>query len=99
DELPLPTCWRCPASHIREAQEIVPGIQPKPDAPEGTIVRGLQVEQMLDQLQPGPDGGDLVLCRQTAPLLDVAWQAIEAGIAVDFRGRSSGEALLALVKK
>ncbi len=32
-ELPLSICYRCPRSHLRIAQQIVPHIQPRPDAP------------------------------------------------------------------
>jgi DNA helicase-2/ATP-dependent DNA helicase PcrA len=91
---PLSITYRCPTKHVQLAQEIVPGIQARPDAPEGIIEHfryldgvGLMVE------------GDLVLCRTNAPLVKVAFALIRAGKKAIIRGRDIGTGLIALAKR
>jgi DNA helicase-2/ATP-dependent DNA helicase PcrA len=65
-ELPLSITYRCPTRVVRLAQKLVPGIEAAPNAPAGVVDRhgGLYNEHTYTP-------GDLVLCRNNAPLVTV----------------------------
>lgn len=92
--LPLNWCYRCPASHIKLAQAIVPHIMARPGAPDGVVVdavHGKAVAAMHD--------GDLVICRMNAPLAGLAMQLIREGRKATIRGRDIGSNLRAMVTR
>jgi DNA helicase-2/ATP-dependent DNA helicase PcrA len=87
-ELPLSISWRCAQSIIALAQEIVPDIQARPGADEGTIRRW---DPNFDPLDDYPDNdswiaGDpvlfpeshLVICRNNGPLFKAILRHIRA---------------------
>lgn len=94
-ELPLSICYRCPTSHLRLAQMIVPEIQPRPNAPEGEIVH----IKPTDDLSKYVKGGDLVICRLTAPLVAECIRLIRNRVSAKVRGRNIGYELTALLKQ
>lgn len=94
-EFPLSICYRCATSHLRLAQMIVPEIQPRPDAPEGEIVH----IKPTDDLSKFVKGGDLVICRLTAPLVAECIRLIRSRISAKVRGRNIGYELTALLKQ
>lgn len=75
--LPLSICYRCPSSHIEQAKELVPQIEPRPNAPEGIIgkVREIDLPKLLAP-------GDMVICRTKAPLMKVWLRLLRNGIPV-----------------
>lgn len=94
--LPLTVSWRCPESHVRLAQRLVPDFQSAPNARIGTIedVVG-PYDDEIKKCQPG----DLVLCRTNAPLVRGA-----IGLAADLRkgvvrGRDIGHQLASIARK
>jgi DNA helicase-2/ATP-dependent DNA helicase PcrA len=91
---PLSITYRCPASHVRAAAELVPAIEARPDAPEGSIT-----DLMLDKATPLMQSGDLVMCRTNAPLASVAFALIREGKKAVIRGREIGTGLMSLVRK
>ncbi|MBA3824243.1 MAG: ATP-dependent helicase [Ktedonobacterales bacterium] len=91
-ELPLSICYRCPASHIRLAQTIVPQIEPRPQAPEG-VIGDLRRDQALEQVAVG----DLVICRLNASLVNFCLQLIGKGKKAYMKGRDIGKLLTAIV--
>ncbi len=93
-ELPLSICYRCPRSHLRIAQQIVPHIEPRPDAPEG-VVEGLPEAQLAQHVREG----DLVLCRMTAPLVSWCIRLIQTGISARVRGVDVGASLIHLARR
>lgn len=93
-ELPLTITRRCPKSHVRLAQALVPAIQPMDDAPEGAV-ECINTDKAYTQMRPG----DLVLCRTNAPLVPVCYSLIRHGVKAVIRGRDIGTGLLALVDK
>jgi DNA helicase-2/ATP-dependent DNA helicase PcrA len=93
-ELPLSVCYRCPRSVVEKAQEIVPQIEPAPDAPEGSV-RYEDLSTVLGEFGPT----DAILCRNTAPLIDLAYQCIGKGIGCQILGRDIGKGLQQLVEK
>ncbi len=100
-ELPLSISYRCPLSHIRLAQEIVPSIEPFPENPEGTITKigGSSLDASDDPIVAGARPNDLVICRRNAPLFKLYLQLIVSGKAVYFRGRDVGKQLISLVER
>jgi DNA helicase II / ATP-dependent DNA helicase PcrA len=91
EKLPLPVSYRCAKSIVALAQTIVPGIIARDNAPEG-IVKDIP---SLSIVQPG----DMVLCRNNAPLVKPCFELIRNGIKATIRGRDIGTGLVALVKK
>lgn len=97
-EFPLSVCRRCPKSGIKLAQEIVPAIQAREDAPEG------EVHNMpsWDNCVKDATAGDLVICRTTAPLVELCYKFIRAGKPAYVSGREIGkglETMIANIKK
>lgn len=91
--LPLSVTWRCPKAVVREAQLYVPDIVAAPEAPEGEVN---DIAMLPDVLTPGQDA---VLCRNTAPLIGLAYGLIRAGIPAKVEGRSIGEGLKTLAQR
>lgn len=83
DVLNLTVSMRCPRSVIACAQELVPDIQAREDAPEGEVLEVDLADWRLDALQPG----DVVLCRNNAPLLEVALEGVRINKKVFVAGR------------
>ena len=91
---PLSITYRCPTKHVEMARTIVPGIEARPDAPEG-IAEILCFEEALESMT----SGDLVLCRTNAPLAKVAFALIRTGKKAVIRGRDIGTGICSLIKK
>jgi len=81
--LDLNVCYRCPVSHVELAQHIVPDIEARDDAPQGTIESD-SIKKLHDIANPG----DFVLCRTNAPLVTECIHMIKAGIPAHIRGRN-----------
>ncbi len=90
--LPLSVTWRCPKSVVAVAQGIVPDIQAAPEAPEGEVLH-------VEEVPSGLAVGDAVLCRNTAPLIDLAYRLIRSGVPAKVEGRAIGEGLKALAQR
>jgi DNA helicase-2/ATP-dependent DNA helicase PcrA len=95
EEFPLNVTWRCPRSHVRLAQDIVPDLQAAPNAIEGTIDHTNDLTAVLDHSH----AGDLVLCRANAPLLKACLEMIASGRKATMRGRSIGDNLKLLARR
>lgn len=93
--LPLSISYRCPASHIRLAQMVVPSIEARPNAPEGEIV----FAKNEDDLQKMVQASDLIICRLTAPLIKECIKLIKNKVSARVRGRDIGKDLVSLLKK
>ena len=90
--LPLSVTWRCPKAVVREAQRFVPDIEAAPSAPEGLVET---IAALPDDLCPQ----DAILCRNTAPLISIAYKLIRSGKACKVEGRNIGEGLQALAQR
>ena len=91
--LPLNVTWRCPTAVVAEAQSYVNDIEAASGAAEGAVLRQ---ETLPADLEPGRDA---ILCRNTAPLIEVAYQLIRAGIPAKVEGRAIGEGLIKLARR
>jgi superfamily I DNA/RNA helicase len=101
-ELPLSTCFRCSKSVIRHAQSIVPHIQPRTGAIEGTVNLKMPEYNFHENLfnQRFPDlPHSAILCRKNAPLISLAFQLLEKQIPCRIEGRDIGQELIKLCKK
>lgn len=92
--LPLSVTYRCPVSHVRLAQEIVPEIEPREGAPEGTVI-----ELDYFQLASAVKQGDMIICRTNAPLVKPAFECIRMGKKAMIRGVDVGDSLINLIKR
>lgn len=93
--LPLSTTWRCPRSHVMIAKAVAGNaIRARAGAPNGRVTV-LEESEMLSRLRPG----DLVLCRNNAPLLRVALQLMARGVRVCLRGQDMREDMLNLARE
>lgn len=90
---PLTVSYRCAKAVIKEAQKYVPHIQAAPDAPEG------KVEALESWGAQTFRPSDVILCRNNAPLVSMAFKLIAQGVACTVLGREIGSGLVALVKK
>jgi superfamily I DNA/RNA helicase len=94
-ELPLTVTYRCPKRIVRLAQKWVPDIEAAEGNGEGEI-RNVE-EEDFSILQPGDS--DVILCRLTKPLIQLAYQAIQRGRGVKVEGRDIGRGLLKLAQR
>jgi superfamily I DNA/RNA helicase len=95
--LGLTYCFRCPLVAIRYAQQYNPRIQAHPAAIEGEEY-SLTYKELLasaDKLV----STDAILCRKTAPLVELAYTLISRGIACHVEGRDIGKSLIKFVTK
>lgn len=92
-DLPLSISYRCPKNVVREAQKIVPMIEASDTAHDG-IVRTV-TEWRVTEFRHD----DLIMCRNTAPLVTLAYLMIGQGVGCKIMGREIGSALVSLVKK
>lgn len=80
--LPLSISYRCPRSHVELTRRIAPEMEARPDAPEGKIywIRDAALPKWVRE-------GDLVLCRQNAPLIGTCLRLVREGKRAFVRGR------------
>ena len=95
-ELPLSICYRCPSSHIKLAQEIVPEIEASENAIDG-VIKSIDLLTAIDIANDNEK--DLILSRTNAPLIKVAFSLIRNGKKAIIRGRDIGANLIKLIEK
>jgi DNA helicase II / ATP-dependent DNA helicase PcrA len=93
-ELPLTVSYRCPRAVGELARSLVPYFEVAPGAIEGSVEH-VKESEALKRFGPG----DAILCRQTAPLISLAFRLIAEGRGVFVLGRDVGAGLANLIKK
>lgn len=95
--LPLSITWRCPKAVVKAAQRFVPDIEAADSAADGEVVHCApqDIDVVVSDLGPK----DAVLCRNTAPLIELAYRLIRAGKPCKVEGRAIGQGLIALVRR
>lgn len=95
--MPLSVTYRCARAIVEKAQEIVPHIEAAPNAIKGSV---------SDDFLGGKDrpadffkGGGAVLCRNTQPLVKLAYRLIKGGVGAKILGRDIGAGLVTLIEK
>ncbi len=87
----LPICYRCAKSIVEKAQEIVPEIEAREDAPIGSVNYNVSPYEAKD--------GDMILCRNTVPLTTLFNEFIKHNISAYIRGAEIGNELISLIEK
>ncbi len=93
--LPLTVTYRCPRNVVAFAQQWVSHIQAHESAPAGEV-RSISLSK-FNELRPGPDS--VILCRNTKPLVQMAFDLIRRKIPCHVEGREIGQGLLKLANK
>lgn len=95
-DMPLTVTYRCPKEVVRVAREWVDHIEAHESAPEGNVsVISLPEIFERNDLQDGT----AILCRNTKPLVSLAFQLIRKGIPCRVEGRDIGNGLVKLATK
>ncbi len=89
--LSLSICYRSAKSIVETARRYVPGIEASNTAPEGIVMT-------TNYIDTEPIDGDVILCRNTAPLINLAYEMISNGKGCKVMGRDIGKGLVKLVK-
>ena len=92
--LPLSVTYRCSRAVTQYAQDYVTEILPREGAPEGEV-NAYELAWKLTDLGPK----DIVVCRTTAPLIELGYSLMRARIPLRILGRDIGEGLKSLIKK
>ncbi len=91
--LPLSISYRCPKKVVAEAQQYVSHIQSHESAPEGEVERfGIYAPAMFKP-------NDMVVCRNVAPIVKLAYKLIASKVRATIMGRDIGKGLVTLIKK
>ena len=88
--LPLSISYRCAKNIVKFAQNIVPNIEPNNDERLGDIVYDVSIDDIKD--------GDMVICRNNAPLMEAYNEFIRQGKKCYIRGKDIGLNLKKLVE-
>jgi DNA helicase-2/ATP-dependent DNA helicase PcrA len=88
--LPLTVSFRCPRAVVREAKRFVPEIESAPLAPEGAVLKHNSLSIY--------DVPHTVICRNNAPLVNLALKLLVAGRSAEVAGREIGQGLISLTK-
>ena len=94
-EMPLSISYRCARRIVQLAQSLVPYIEYAPDAPDGKVGR-IDITDLPDELRPEHD---VVLCRNNAPLIQMALRLLRNGRGVRVEGRDIAAGLEKLIKR
>jgi len=89
-ELPLSICYRCPSSILDLAKKFVPDIEPRENAPVGSIKYNATIDDI--------GGDDMVICRNTLPLVKLYIMLLNKGIKAYVKGKDVGDKLINLVE-
>jgi DNA helicase-2/ATP-dependent DNA helicase PcrA len=92
-ELPLTVSFRCSQAVVAYAKEIVPYIEASSTAPIGAVL-----ELAEGDVARTLTGQDAIVCRNTAPLVEMAYKLIARGIPCHILGREIGTGLVRLIR-
>lgn len=93
--LPLNVTRRCPLKIVEEAKKLVPDFKAWDGAQEG-VIRGCEFDALLTE---GLVKTDVILCRNTGPLVKSAYMLLAKGIACRVEGRDIGFGLIKLARR
>ncbi len=88
--LPLSISYRCASKIVEHAKSIVSSIEPNDDGREGKIIHDAPLDIVED--------GDMILCRNNAPLLQVYNTYLKMGRKAYIRGKDIGSNLKTIVR-
>lgn len=89
-QLPLSICYRCPKSHIKEAQKLVPQIEAYDKNDEG-IINVITEHDILSHIE---SNDDMIICRTSAPLIETCLFLVQMGKKAYVKGGDLKEKIL-----
>jgi superfamily I DNA/RNA helicase len=94
--LPLSVTYRCPKKIVEFVYRWVDNsvIQAHESAPEG-IINSCELNEIYDKVSPQ----DAILCRNTKPLVELAYSLLRRQIACRVEGRAIGEGLIKIAQR
>lgn len=93
---PLTVTYRCPKAVVAEANKVVSHIHAHESAPEGAVT---SIDTYDNALKTNLRADDAILCRNTRPLVEMAFQLIRRRVPCHVEGRDIGAGLLKLVNR
>lgn len=96
--LPLTVSYRCPQAVVREAQQWVSHIQAHETAPDGEVSH-CDMVAFWEHIYPTLGASDAIVCRNTAPIVKLAYAMLAKGKACMVEGRDIGTGLVKLASK
>ena len=87
--LPLSVCYRCGSDIVDLARGIVPQIESREGASSGEVVQSFNIQDIA--------AGDMVLCRNTKPLVSLCTHFMKLGISATIVGQDIGSSLIKLI--
>jgi superfamily I DNA/RNA helicase len=94
ETLPLTVTYRCPKSIVQVANRWVDHIQAHESAPDG-VVDSCELQEVAKLAT----AQDAIICRNTKPLVELAYNLIRNSVACKVEGRSIGEGLIKLAER
>ena len=88
--LPLSISYRCGKNIVNFAKKLVQSIEAADNAIEGQILKNVSLDTVKD--------GDMILCRNNAPLVQIYNEFLKLGKKCHIRGKDIGNNLKAIVK-
>lgn len=95
--LPLTVTFRCPKSVVTLAKTWVSHIESHPNNGEGSVTKLPYAKLLADVNQL--KSSDAILCRNTRPLVELAFALIRKGKACHVEGKEIGRGLIALTNR
>jgi len=87
--LPLSVCYRCGSDIIEYAKKIMPQIEASPNAKKGLIDHNFSYKNITK--------GDMVICRNTMPLVSLCMKYLSQGIKAFVMGTDISASLITMV--
>lgn len=88
--LPLSISYRCGKQIVKYANKLVSSIEAAENAEEGQIIYNVELDSIKD--------GDMILCRNNAPLIQIYSEFLKLGKKAYIRGKEIGSNLKTIVK-
>lgn len=93
EEYPLSITYRCGKNIVDHAHSIYPGIEAAPNAIDGEVKYFDKYDCSIFTVE------DMVICRNNAPLISMAYKLIANKIPVMVKGRDIGQGIIALINR
>lgn len=89
--LPLSISYRCSKNVVNHLHKFNEKVEAREDAPDGNVIYNANIEDIKD--------GDMVLCRNNAPLLQLYCILTKLGKPSYIRGKDIGKSFIRLIEK
>lgn len=88
--LPLSISYRCGKNIVKYANRLVKNIEAADNAIDGEVIKNVKLENIKD--------GDMIVCRNNAPLVQIYNEFLKLGKKCHIRGKDIGRNLKSIVK-